>query len=255
MKDENVGRPPRAAAGPLAGFVYLSEFGRPGQGARRGPGGPPHIYRGANGSGSHTIRSLTVAVLLLAAAGRAEIIDRVAAVVGRQVITQSEVDRETRLERFFGAASPDPKQVLQRLIRQRLVFQELEQTALPELTGEELDEWLATARPAGADPARHGLKPPDPIEYGRRQLQIEKFLDLRFKTGFQVSEQEIETYYKTRLRPEMERRGVQPIPALEAVRDRVEKAVTEERVNQLMEEWMNELRQRTKVRLADQAPP
>ena len=43
----NVGRPPWAAAGPLAGFVHLPEFGRPGQGARRGPGGPPHIYRGA----------------------------------------------------------------------------------------------------------------------------------------------------------------------------------------------------------------
>jgi hypothetical protein len=196
-----------------------------------------------------------VLLLLLAAAVHAEIIDRVAAVVGRQVITQSEVDRETRLEKFFGAPSPDPKQVLERLIRQRLVFQELEQTALPELTPEELDQWLAAAKPAGADPAPHNLKPSDLAEYGRRQLQLEKFLDLRFKTGFQVSEEEIGAYYKNRLLPEMERRGVKPLPALEAVRDRVEKAVTEERVNQLMEEWMNELRQRTQVRLADQAPP
>ncbi len=225
-------------------------YGRPGQGARRGPGGPPHIYRGAN----HAIGSLTVAVLL-AATLPAEIIDRVAAVVGRQVITQSEVEREVRLERFFGAPSPNPQQVLQRLIRQRLVFQEMEQTALPELTPEEVDQWLSTARPPQADPARHGLQPPDLAEYGRRQLQLEKFLDLRFKAGVQVSEQEVEAYYKTRLRPEMERRGVQPLPALEAVRDRVEKAVTEERVNQLMEEWMNELRQRARVRLADQAPP
>ncbi len=165
------------------------------------------------------------------------------------------MNREVRLEKFFGAPSPDPQQVLQRLIRQRLVFQELEQTALPEITSQELDQWLASAQPARPDPTPHNLKPADLAEYGRRQLQLEKFLDLRFKTGFQVSEQEIEAYYQTRLRPEMERRGVQPIPALEAVRDRVEKAVTEERVNQLMEEWMNELRQRTRVRLADQAQP
>jgi hypothetical protein len=196
-----------------------------------------------------------VLLFLLAVALRAEIIDRVAAVVGRQVITHSEVDRETRLERFFGAPSPDPKQVLERLIRQRLVFQEMEQTALPELTPEELDQWLTAAKPAGADAAPHNLKPSDLAEYARRQLQLEKFLDLRFKTGFQVSEDEIGAYYKNRLLPEMERRGVQPLPALEAVRDRVEKAVTEERVNQLIEEWMNELRQRTRVRLADQAPP
>ncbi len=42
--DVNVGRPPWAAAGPLAGLVPLAEFGRPGQGARRGPGGPPHTH-------------------------------------------------------------------------------------------------------------------------------------------------------------------------------------------------------------------
>jgi hypothetical protein len=216
MPPNDVGRPPWAAPGPLARPVLL---------------------------------------LILAAAAPAEIIDRVAAIVGRQVITQSEVEREVRLETFFGAPSPDRKQVLERLIRQRLVFQELEQTALPDLTPQELDQWLATAKPAGADPARYNLKPSDLAEYGRRQLQLERFLDLRFKIGFQVSEQEIETYYKTRLRPEMERRGVQPIPALEAVRDSVEKAVTEERVNQLMEEWMNELRQRTRVRLAEQPQP
>lgn len=193
--------------------------------------------------------------LLLATTLPAEIIDRVAAIVGRQVITQSEVEREARLEKFFGAPSSDPKQVLERLIHQRLVFQELEQTALPDLTTEEFQQWLATTQPAGADPTAHGLKPPDLAEYGRRQLQIEKFLDLRFKTGFQVSEQEVEAYYKTRLRLEMERRGVQPLPPLEAVRDSVEKAVTEERINKLMEEWMNELRQRTRVRLADQTQP
>ncbi len=37
----HAGRLPRAAAGPLAGLVHLVEFGR------RGPGGPPHICRGA----------------------------------------------------------------------------------------------------------------------------------------------------------------------------------------------------------------
>lgn len=194
-------------------------------------------------------------ILVLSGAGSAEIIDRVAAVVGRQIITQSEVERETRLETFFGSASPDPKQILNRLIRQRLVFQEMEQTAPPELSDEEVDEWLATARPAGSDPARQNLKEEDLADYGRRQLQLEKFLDLRFKTGLQVSAQEIESYYKNRLRPEMERRGVQPIPPLEGVRDRVEQAVLEERVNQLVEEWMSELRQRTGVRIPSQDRP
>jgi len=40
--NQNVGRPPWAAAGPLAGFGRFQKLGVPGQGARRGPGGPPH---------------------------------------------------------------------------------------------------------------------------------------------------------------------------------------------------------------------
>ena len=39
-----VGRPPRAAAGPLAGSGWLRQVGKPGRGARRGPGGPPHWH-------------------------------------------------------------------------------------------------------------------------------------------------------------------------------------------------------------------
>jgi hypothetical protein len=191
----------------------------------------------------------------VAAPARAEIIDRVAAVVGRGVITQSEVEREAQLETFFGAAAPDPAQVLERLIRQRLIFQEIEQTASAEVTPNEIQEWIAETRPAGVDPARHRLGSQDLAEYARRQIQVEKFIDLRFRSGLTASDQEVQAYYQERLIPEFQKQGVQPIPPLDSVRDRVARAVQEERVSRLVAEWMTELRQRTRVRIPEREKP
>jgi parvulin-like peptidyl-prolyl isomerase len=200
------------------------------------------------------IRSLAVAALLSPAVP-SEIIDRVAAVVGRGVVTQSEVEREARLEIFFGAAAPDPAQVLERLIRQRLIFQEMEQTAAPEVTPSEIQEWITETRPAGADPVRHGLSSRDLEGYARRQIQVEKFLNLRFRSGLTASDQEVEAYYQQQLLPELKKRGVDPLPPLDSVRDRVARAVQEERVSRLVEEWMTELRQRTRVRKPELEAP
>jgi hypothetical protein len=131
----------------------------------------------------------------------------------------------------------------------------MEQTATPEVTPSEIQEWLAETRPAGADPARHGLRSQDLEGYARRQIQVEKFLDLRFRSGLTASDQEVEAYYRQQLLPELKKRGVDPLPSLDSVRDRVARAVQEERVNRLVEEWMTELRQRTRVRKPEAEAP
>jgi hypothetical protein len=203
------------------------------------------------------MRPIRTAFLWAAAAGFVcgEIIDQVAAIVGRQVITESEVERETRLEAFFGGKTPQRAEVLDRLIRQRLVFQEMEEIALPETGDEEIQEWLAEMRPPGADPSKAGLRPADLQDYARRQLEIDKFIDLRFRAGVQADDKDVEAYSKERLRPELERQGVRDIPPLEKVRTRVERAVLEERVNKMLDDWIAEMRQRVRVRIPQRGEP
>ena len=70
-------------------------------------------------------KALTI-LALLAALGRGEIIDRVAARVGSRVITRSEVEKEARLEAYFNRQPPpdkaaDHSETLQRVIKQQLV--------------------------------------------------------------------------------------------------------------------------------------
>ena len=193
-------------------------------------------------------------ILMTLALGRAEIIDGVVAVVGREVVLQSDLDREGRLEAFFGAATPVPAQVLERLLRQRLLFQEMEQTAPPEVSPAQARKWIEQMRPADKDPSRQGLREADLVEYAGRQLQVERFVDQRFKTDLQVTPQEIDEYYQKRLRPELERQGVVDIPPLEKIQARVEQAAREEKANQALDEWLAESRQRS-VRILEKEKP
>ena len=142
---------------------------------------------------------LLTILALLAALGRGEIIDRVAARVGTRVITSSEVEKEARLEAYFNRQPPPDKaaghsETLQRLIKQQLVRQEMEQTKFPS-AGEEqakkrLQGLLPAAEPA-PKPADYGLRAEDLADYGRRLADIDAFLTLRFK-----SDQEIEVWLK-----------------------------------------------------------
>ncbi len=130
--------------------------------------------------------SLLVAGVL---ACRGEIIDRVAAIVGRQMITWSEVQREARLEAYFNGSpapgrladeSPEYREVLERLIEQRLIRQEMDQARFPEADDSEAKEWLGHLGGVRAKPADYGLREADLLEYGRRLARTDKFLELRF---------------------------------------------------------------------------
>ncbi|MBI3698390.1 MAG: hypothetical protein HY238_26570 [Acidobacteria bacterium] len=142
---------------------------------------------------------LLTILALLAALGHTEIIDRVAARVGTRVITRSEVEREARLEVYLNCQplpdkAADHKETLERLIRQQLVVQEMQQTKFPPAGEEQIKKRLQGLLPAGeppAKPADYGLKAEDLADYGRRLAAIDAFLALRFK-----NDEEIEAWLK-----------------------------------------------------------
>ena len=90
-----------------------------------------HARTSAAGSGAakrtHARRAaLVAAVLLCAAAGQAAIVlDRIAATVGKHVITESEVIEEIRITAFLNGQRPDFGPAARRAAAERLVDQEL----------------------------------------------------------------------------------------------------------------------------------
>ncbi len=134
---------------------------------------------------------LCVVAAMTAAVAAAEIIDRVLAVVGGVVITQSDVTAAFDL----GLASPgqtdDPlAAVLSQLIDRQLMLAEVERYVPPEPAPEALDRAVAAVRGRFASDqafdaalSRSGLDARRLRQLLRNQLRIDSYLDQRFNVA------------------------------------------------------------------------
>jgi hypothetical protein len=152
------------------------------------------------------VRSLGMALIVLVAAGfsvRAEIVDRIAVVVGNRAIKQSDIDREIRIVSFLNGTTPDVspqarKAVASRLIDQMLIRQEIQTTgAAPAAMGdaERLLEQIRKERfPNDAKfheaLARYEITEPELKAALLWQLTVLRFISQRFGGGTVANDQE-----------------------------------------------------------------
>jgi hypothetical protein len=121
---------------------------------------------------------------------KAEIIDRVLAVVGGVVITQSDVTAAAELGLVTVGASEDPiGVVLAQLISRQLVLTEVERYAPPEPTADAIERRLDAVRAKFSSTQdytaaleRSGLDDARLRHLLRDQLRIDGYLDQRFAT-------------------------------------------------------------------------
>jgi len=156
-------------------------------------------------------------LLALSIACRAEVIDRIAVVVGNRVITESEIMREIRLTAFLNAEPLDfsaesKRKTAERLVEQRLIQIENDISLYPEPAVESIDQALAEVKARASTPAKYeeeiqrtGIVEKELKDHLRRQLTTLRFLELRFRPGIQISEEEIGPYFEQRLLPELKK--------------------------------------------------
>lgn len=209
-------------------------------------------------------------VLWSTTAAAQQLLDRVVALVGVVPITLSDVraaiglrllDERSMLvpaeeARTAGRAAPDgtvaPEQsaeVVQGLIHRQLALREVTRFSPPEPVAAAVDIEVARMR-AHAGPGLErlmrdtGLDEQRIRELARETLRIQAYIDQRFGTSVQVSEDDLRRYYETHL-DEFRRDGTQ-IPFEEAelaVRQRV----SDERLRASVAQWLTDLRARTEV--------
>lgn len=216
-------------------------------------------------------------LLLLAAAGAAQtsapvVLDKVVAVVNKQVILASDLDDEMRLSVL------DAGQVGQGNLTRQRALEELIGRSLVEQQIREGDAEVAEPEPAEVDarvqalrsqlPAcvhrncvseagwkafleEHGLTPERVRNYVRYRLEILRFIEQRFRPGIRISRREIETYYRDTLTPQY--RAGDAIPPLETVATRIEEILLEQQVNVLFDQWLTNLRKQGDVEILDPA--
>ncbi|MCI0624225.1 MAG: SurA N-terminal domain-containing protein [Acidobacteria bacterium] len=187
----------------------------------------------------------------------AEIIDRLVAVVNRQIITLGDVEQELKMQELdptagesAGASLSQQQKVtqelaLQRLIEQTLIREQIQQFPGIEVTDEEINSQLTAMQNKAGGAEKLAAEKIDLQALRNRlqwQLQVMKFIDYRFRQFVVVDPKEIEAYYQNQFLPELRKRGAQPEPALAEVEEKIRKILTEEKLNVQVDEWLASLR-------------
>jgi hypothetical protein len=189
----------------------------------------------------------------------AELIDRVLAVVDGQIVTLSDVRAALRFALVPADISDDPIQAgLRRLIERRLMLAEVERYAPPEPAASTVDARLAAVKARFKDPQafEDALKQsPMSVDvlrrYLRDSLRIDTYLQQRFSSTAQPSEDEIVGYYKQH-QSEFTVDGA--LRSVAAVREQVIARIGEERQAQAIREWLAGLWRRGSIVVLPSSP-
>ena len=199
-------------------------------------------------------RIALVLVVSLGAAGSrparaGEIVDRIVAIIDREVITLSEAQQARGLVEFRTGKRRSLTDIVERLIEDRLVEREVKQFVGEPVPIELVDEALSQVRARFSDEvdyrkilARDGLTGDEVREQLRRQLAITRYLERRFRALSYVTAEEIERYYEED--PELS----SPLaPDLSAVSDRVRLILEERKFTTRVELWIASLKSRSRI--------
>ncbi len=204
-----------------------------------------------------------VALLLLPAAGFAgEIVDGVVVTVNREPILQSDWDDATRFEAFMqqkplaAVTEKDRISALQRLIDRHLLEAQMNDRISFAPSRDQLRSNLANLRaqiPAAKDDAgwravlvSYGFTERQIEERVRTEMQMMNFIEVRLRPNVHVQPEEVEAYYRAQLLPDLEKAGVQVV-TLQEVSPRIRELLVQQRMDELLDAWLHNLRQQTSI--------
>jgi len=201
-------------------------------------------------------------VLALLLACPAQVVDRMVAVVNRQVILESELEQAAHVEFLLQGRSlaeltaAEMQTVLDHMIDQALLQQQIVSTVLLDPGPVEISSRVLEARaqiPGAATDekwrallAAYGVSQQDVEQQLAAQLRILRFIDLRFRTLARVDRAAIANYYTEKFLPELRKQG-SPEPPLAQVSDRIERILTEQRIDELLNSWLQTLRSQAHI--------
>jgi hypothetical protein len=193
---------------------------------------------------------------ILAAAGsiaRADVIDRILAVVDNSLVTQSDVVAAMRLGLEVppaGAADPIAA-VVDRLIDRTLTLGEVDRYAPPEPSAAEITLRIEKIRQAFPSPSAFqavlnetGLDETQLRRRVRDNLRIAGYLQQRFGSPVQPSEDQILDFYRSHP-GEFSRNGV--LRPFDEAHDEVRAVLLDERRSAVIRDWLTGLRRRANV--------
>lgn len=199
-------------------------------------------------------------------------LDHVVAMIGSNVLLQSDVEQEMHfsalepLQVLPGQNTPDG--ALRRLVDRTLILEQMKQQQQPTSTpAPEVARSLAELKkqiPACMDfhcatapgwndflQANH-LTQQQVDERWSQRIAILQFIDLRFRSGIRISQDQIAAYYQKTLVPALDKDN-QKAPPLADVSSRIQEILLQQQVSGLFQDWLSSLRDQGNVQMVDQA--
>lgn len=202
------------------------------------------------------MRKLLLLLLLLPLPAAAVTVDRIAAVVDRQVLTVSEITQMVTIRFFPRTAQSDEdhrREVLDALIAQTLRLRDVERFGAQDIPKDTIEARLLEIQhrfPSEAEflaaLAKAELTVDEVRALVKRQLQVEAYIQERFAPLVFISNDEIEAYYRGAWSAQRRERGL-PVPPLDAVREEVRTAVRASRLEEEIGKWTAQLQARANV--------
>ena len=198
------------------------------------------------------MRRLILTLALLPVAIRAEIVDRIAATVGYEVIAESQVSAQIRVAALINGTEPDVapenrRKVLDALIDQTLMRREVEFTRFPQASDADVKLQLAQIQSRYPGPAfqealdRYRVSEPDLAVQLRWQFTMLRFIEYRFQPAVQVSDSQIRQEYRRQVAAWRERNSGEP-PSMEQMRPELEKLMRQQMTDSALDRWLGEVR-------------
>lgn len=203
---------------------------------------------------------MTIFAILISAITSAEVVDRVAVIVGKTVITESEILRQIRLVAFqnkepldFG--NENKRAVAEKLVEQALIRREIESNRyvlgdLPDI-GEMLEQFKAERFKSGeeyqAALRQYGITEEELRAQLNWQVTLIPFIDIRFRPAVQLTQTDVKDYYERELLPKWSSLTDKP-PTLEEATPSIESILTSERADHALDRWLGQMRTQTRIR-------
>ncbi len=192
--------------------------------------------------------------------GPAVLVDRIAAVVGDDIILESEIRKLVAvryLERKPGESDSSYRDgVLDQRVVDLLREKQLRRSSGFDPKPEEvearvaaLEERLARDRgiPAAAALAAAGTTREELSAWVRRGLALDSFVKERLTPRLKLTEADLRAYYDTPFRDAVKKRGLADVPPFDDVREEIREVVRELRLNAEIERWTEQLRSETRI--------
>jgi len=208
--------------------------------------------------------------LAMPAVAQPELKDRVMAVVDEDPILASELEKVIALGLVQRHEKEDEvafrRRILDGLIEERLRFHEIDRFGFEQVPVDLIEKNVAEirARFPNEEAFRKTLRDLGLTQQALRQLVARQLMVLthveeQLGPRVFVSLDDITAYYRNVLTPEMQKRK-QPVPPLEDVRDQIRAVLKEQRLNQELDKWTEELRRAADIHIyfdkpAEKLPP